>query len=205
MLNGAKLIDKLMMKFVRRFALCVLIILNPLNLMAQSNDADYKDKVSIDAAFKSELEALGFKNGQYPVAQEAGISGQSYEVTDNLIYLAGSSALAPDGSILQGRISAGDTSLELVNASSLACAASINHLKSAAGGDLSQIRKVANIKYKTLTVPEYFDYVPTSNACSEMMVRVFGRTVGAHTRFAIGLVEAPNNESFQIEIVAYLK
>ena len=205
MLNVVRLIDPKMMNSFCKAIFFGLIVMLPLNLMAQSVDSDFKDKMSLDAAFKNELIALGFENGEYPTDQAVNTSDQSYKITGNLIHLAGTSALAPDGTVMQGRVEAGDTSPALVNASSLACAASINHLKNAAGGDLSLIRKVANIKYKTLTVPGYFDYVPTSNACSEMMVRVFGKTVGAHTRFAIGLFEEPNNETFQIEIVAYLK
>ena len=82
---------------------------------------------------------------------------------------------------------------------------SINQLRMAADGDLSRIRKIANIRYKTLTIKDYFDYIPASNSCSTMMLRVFGNSAGAHTRHAEGQAETEGNQTFQIEMYVYLK
>jgi hypothetical protein len=184
---------------VTKITISLLLLFGPTILFAQTDD--YRDKSGIDAAFKAELETLGFENGVYPEIQD----NDDYTITDNLIHISVASALAPDGSIQRGHVPHVASQEDVVHASALACAASINILKKAAGGDLSHIRKVANIRYKTLTVPEYFDYVPASNACSEMMVRVFGRSAGTHTRHAEGLENSDGNQTFQIELVAYLK
>ena len=199
MLREESQTSKFMNKNYTQIAIALALLLGPTNLLAQTDD--YRDKASIDAAFKAELEQLGFEMGEYPQTQD----NNGYTVTDNLIHILAASALAPDGSIQKGHVPNVASQENVVHASSLACAASINILKNAAGGDLSRIRKVANIRYKTLTVPEYFDYVPASNACSEMMVRVFGRSAGTHTRHAEGLETSEGNQTFQIELVAYLK
>lgn len=164
---------------------------------AQSDD--YRDKETIDAAFMAELINLGFEGGQYPNSTPA------FTITDNLILTDAASAVDPDGTILQGHVPTLVTTEDVVRASALACAASIDQLRMAAGGDLSKIRKVANIRYKTLTVPEYFDYIPASNSCSEMILRVFGKSVGSHTRHAEGQATTKGNQTFQIEMYVYLK
>lgn len=188
-----------MKNILTHISITLALLLGPANLLAQTDD--YRDKASIDAAFKGELDALGFENGEYPNSQ----NDDGYTVTDNRIHIEEASALAPDGSVQKGHVPDVASQEQVVHASALACAASINMLKNAAGGDLSRIRKVANIRYKTLTVPEYFDYVPASNACSEMMVRVLGRSAGTHTRHAEGLETSTDNQTFQIELTAYLK
>ena len=188
-----------MKKNLTQILIAFFLLLEPANLLAQTDD--YRDKSSIDEAFKLELDALGFENGEYPKTK----SNYGYQVTDNFIHIPTAPALAPDGSIQKGHVPNIASQNEAIHASSLACAAAINLLKDAANGDLSRIRKVANIRYRTLTVPEYFNYVPTSNACSEMMVRVLGNSAGTHTRHAEGLATSDDNQTFQIELMAYLK
>lgn len=182
-----------------KIILTLLVLLIPLKLMAQSGESDYRDKQTIDAAFKAELATLGFENGEYPELEPL------YTIKDKLIQLPAMSAIAPDGSILQGAVPNDVSTEDVVRASAFACAASINQLKMAAGGDLSRIQKIANIRYKTLTIPEYFDYIPASNSCSQMMLKVFGRFVGAHTRHAEGQIITEGNQTFQIEMQVYLK
>lgn len=183
--------------FLVKLSTVLALLLGPAVSLAQSDD--YRDQATIEAAFKAELDVLGFENGEYPDVDPA------FDVTGNFIHLKSISALAPDGSYLQGNVPTDVTTEDVVHASALACAASINQLKMAAGGDLSRIRKVANIRYTTLTVPEYFDYIPGSNSCSEMILRVFGSAAGAHTRHAEGHATSIGNQTFRIEMLAYLK
>lgn len=166
---------------------------------ATAQSEDYRDMETIDAAFKAELINLGFETGQYPDVAPA------FNLTDKLIHTEATSALAPDGTIMQGHVPTDVTTEDVVHASALACAASINQLKMAANGDLSKIGKVANIRYKTLTVPDYFDYIPASNSCSQMILRVFGKSAGSHTRHAEGQATTKGNQTFQIEMLVYLK
>ncbi len=173
------------------------LILGPVSVWAQSDD--YRDQATIDAAFKAELVILGFENGEYPDA------APKFEVTDNFIHVKSVSALKPDGTIAQGQVTVDVTTEDVVHASALACAATINQLKIAASGDLSRIRKVANIRYTTFTVADWWDYIPGSNSCSEMILRVFGKSAGAHTRHAEGHGTSEGNETYRIEMLAYLK
>lgn len=181
----------------------------PTTLMAQSNemnnDADYKDRTSIDAAFKKELMELGFKDGAYPDVDESTSAHLPYVLINKVVHTQNVSATRPDGTTLKGRVPTDVNQQQLINASKLSCVGAINLIKNAADGDLSQVRKIANIRFLTLSASEYTDYADVSNACSEMMVRVFGSTVGSHTRFAIGLVSSPMNETFKLNLVAYLK
>jgi len=178
-------------------------------VMAQAdgtnNSADYKDKMTIDADYKKELLALGFKDGKYLELKDTAISHHPYVVVNKVVHTAEVSALRPDGTTLKGRVPTDVNQEDLFVASRLACVGAINVIKQAAGGDLSRVRKIANIRYLTLSEPEYIDYALVSNECSTLMVRVFGQTVGSHTRFAMGLVASPNNESFKLNLIAYLK
>ena len=179
------------------------------NAVAQSGDmesaADYRDKMTIDAAYKKELLELGFKDGEYLDIADDAISHHPYVLVGKVIHTAEVSALRPDGTALTGRVPTDVSQEDLLVASRLACVGAINVIKDAVGGDLSRVRKVANIRYLTLSEPEYIDYALVSNECSTLMVRVFGQTVGSHTRFAIGLVSSANNESFKLNLIAYLK
>lgn len=178
-------------------------------VMAQAGDinssTDYKDKMTIDADYKKELLALGFKDGKYLEMHETAVSHHPYVVMNKVVHTAEVSALRPDGTTLKGRVPTDVSQEDLLVASRLACVGAINVIKQAAGGDLSGVRKIANIRYLTLSEPEYIDYALVSNECSTLMVRVFGQTVGSHTRFAIGLVSSQNNESFKLNLIAYLK
>lgn len=173
------------------------LISGPAVSLAQSND--YRDRTTIDDAFKAELINLGFENGEYPDATP------KYEVNDNFIHIKSVSALKPDGTIATGQVPVDVTTDDVVHASALACAATINQLKMAAGGDLSRIRKVANIRYTTFTVADWWDYIPGSNSCSEMILRVFGNSAGSHTRHAEGHGVSEGDETYRIEMLAYLK
>ncbi len=184
-------------KFIQISISLIVFAITSFNANAQSDG--FRDKETIDAAFMAELINLGFENGEYPDVEPG------FTITENLIRTEPTSALAPDGSITQGHVPTDVTTEDVVHASALACAASINQLKMAAGGDLSNIRKIANIRYKTLTVKEYFDYIPASNSCSTMMLRVFGDTAGSHTRHAEGQATTAGNQTFQIEMLVYLK
>lgn len=186
-----------MIKVFIQSIIALALSLGPVAVWAQ--DSDYRDQAAIDAAYKAELINLGFENGDYPAAEPA------FEVTDNFIHIKSVSALKPDGTIVQGQVTVDVTTEDVVHASALACAASINQLKMAAGGDLSRIRKVANIRYTTFTVADWFDYIPGSNSCSEMILRVFGRSAGAHTRHAEGHGISEGNETYRIEMLVYLK
>ncbi len=169
------------------------------------NEADYRDKMTIDVAYKKELLDLGFKDGKYLDIADDATSHHPYVLVGKVIHTAEVSALRPDGTALKGRVPTDVSQEDLYVASRLACVGAINVIKNAAGGDLSRIRKIANIRYLTLSEPEYIDYALVSNECSTLMVRVFGQTVGSHTRFAIGLVSSANNESFKLNLIAYLK
>jgi len=191
------------MKIVIKITFILLISMLSLHggVMAQ----DYKDKMSIDADYKKELLALGFKDGKYLDLKSSSGAHQPFIVSGNIIHTAGISALGPDGTALKGKVPTEVSQEDLLVASRLACVGAIHYIKNAAGGDLSRVRKIANIRYLTLSEPEYIDYALVSNECSTLMVRVFGQTVGSHTRFAVGMVASRNNESFIINVIAYLK
>jgi enamine deaminase RidA (YjgF/YER057c/UK114 family) len=44
-----------------------------------------------------------------------------------------------------------------------------------------------------------------TNGCSELLVEVFGSTVGAHARSAFGVAQIPMGACVEIELIAELK
>ena len=167
--------------------------------------AEQRSKEQINQQYKKELAELGFPDGEpLPLNQQLG-TYEHYVVVDKIIYLTSNAAQNPDGSWVKGVVPTQVTEEQAVRASKLSCVRAINRIRHAADGDLGQVRKIANIRYMTASPPSFTGHSKLANACSDMMIRVFGEEVGRHTRAVMGVTSFPWDMTHKIDVIAYLK
>jgi hypothetical protein len=166
---------------------------------------DGQTRAEIDAAYEKELLALGFSGGKPPELNKQFGTYEHYVVVDKMVQTTSNAAQRPDGSWVKGVVPTQVSQEEAITASKLSCVRAINRLRHAADGDLSKVRKIANIRYMTASPPSYTGHSEVANACSDMMIRVFGRAVGTHTRTVMGVTSFPWDMTHKIDLTAYLK
>ena len=159
---------------------------------------------AIDTRFRKELQELGFENGEPPELNQQLGTYEHYVVVDNIIYLTSNAGQRPDGTWVTGRVPTDVDEDAAIIASKLSCVRAINRIRHAADGDLGKVRKIANIRYMTASPSTFTGHSTIANACSDMMIRVFGADVGKHTRTVIGVTSFPWNMTHKIDVVAYL-
>ena len=72
----------------------------------------------------------------------------------------------------------------------------------AAVGDLNKIRRVVKLMSLVNSTPDFTEQHLVTNGCSELMVQVFGPTVGAHARSAFGVAQVPMGACVEIDLIA---
>ncbi|MCH7342298.1 RidA family protein [Pelomonas sp. CA6] len=72
----------------------------------------------------------------------------------------------------------------------------------AAVGDLNKIRRVVKLMSLVNSTPDFTEQHLVTNGCSELMVQVFGSTVGAHARSAFGVAQVPMGACVEIDLIA---
>ena len=167
--------------------------------------SDEKSQAQIDAAYKKELLALGFSDGKPLALNKQFGTYEHYVVVDKVFHSTSNAAQRPDGTWVKGVVPTQVSQEEAIVASRLSCVRAINRLRHATGGDLSQVRKIANIRYMTASPPSYTGHSEVANACSDMMIRIFGDKVGSHTRTVMGVTSFPWEMTHKIDVIAYLK
>lgn len=71
--------------------------------------------------------------------------------------------------------------------------------KRALDGDLDRIIRILNLRGFVNAMPEFTQISETVNGASEVMLEIFGETLGMHTRTAIGAAVMPFDVAIEIE------
>ena len=174
-----------------------------LSALAAASEAP--SKAEIDEAYKKELLTLGFENGVPPELNGPLGNYIHYVVVDKTVYTTSNAAQRPDGSWVKGVVPTQISEEEALVASRLSCVRAINRIRHAAGGDLSQVRKIANIRFLTASPPSFTGHSEIADACSDMMIRIFGEAVGAHTRSVMGVTSFPWDMAHKIDLIVHFK
>jgi enamine deaminase RidA (YjgF/YER057c/UK114 family) len=74
----------------------------------------------------------------------------------------------------------------------------------AAAGDLEQVVRIVKVLSLVNSAPTYTEHHLVTNGASELLVEVFGPTVGAHARSAFGVAQLPLGACVEIELIAEL-
>jgi enamine deaminase RidA (YjgF/YER057c/UK114 family) len=72
----------------------------------------------------------------------------------------------------------------------------------AAVGDLAKVQRIVKVLSLVNSAPSYTEHHLVTNGCSELLVEVFGKDVGAHARSAFGVAQLPMGACVEIELIA---
>jgi enamine deaminase RidA (YjgF/YER057c/UK114 family) len=75
----------------------------------------------------------------------------------------------------------------------------------AACGDLERVARIVKVMSLVNSTASFTEQHLVTNGCSELLVEVFGSTVGAHARSAFGVAQIPMGACVEIELIAELK
>jgi hypothetical protein len=91
---------------------------------------------------------------------------------------------------------------DAIIAAKLACVREVNRIKMAVG-DLNRVKRIVNVRGKTLAQEGFTDHTKITDGCSAFLVEVFG-DAGKHTRTSEGLSSAPFGVTFEVDILVEL-
>ena len=135
-----------------------------------------------------------------PVAPAARANYVSCVRTGSLLYLAGHGPYQSDGSMVLGKVGA---TLDESAAYDAARLVGFNLLATVRQnlGSLDEVTKVVKL-LGMLNVAPGFNAVPAViDGCSDLLIDVFGRDIGAHARSAVGMAELPFDIAVEIEMI----
>ena len=118
----------------------------------------------------------------------------------NMLYLSGSVPFKEDGKTLH----AGKVGAEYTLEQAQACARTVGLQLIAtlkANSDLDKVRVVKLVGFVN-SPPDFYQQPEVINACSDLMVEVFGKERGTHARSAVGTSVLPRNVPVEIEMIA---
>ncbi|MFO1295514.1 MAG: RidA family protein [Rubrivivax sp.] len=120
--------------------------------------------------------------------------------TGNLVFISGHIARR-DGKPWVGQLG-GNIALEEGKQAARAIAIDLLGTLQAAVGDLERVRRIVKVMSLVNSVPTFTEQHLVTNGCSELLVEVFGKEVGAHARSAFGVAQIPLGACVEIELVA---
>jgi enamine deaminase RidA (YjgF/YER057c/UK114 family) len=82
------------------------------------------------------------------------------------------------------------------------CAIQLIAALHAATGDLNKIQRIVKVMSLVNSTPDFTEQHIVTNGCSELLVQVFGASVGAHARSAFGVAQIPLGACVEIELIA---
>ncbi len=121
--------------------------------------------------------------------------------TGSLLYLAGHGPLGDDGKpISRGKLGRDLTVEEGYQAARQTALNSLVTLK-AQLGSLDRVRRIVKVLGMVNADPEFHKTPQVINGFSDLMVEVFGESVGKHARSAVGMATLPNGIPVEIESI----
>jgi len=118
----------------------------------------------------------------------------------NLVFVSGHIA-KHDGKPLVGQLGT-DLGTDEGKAAARAVAIDLLGTLQAAVGDLARVKRIVKVLSLVNSAPSYTEHHLVTNACSELLVAVFGTEIGAHARSAFGVAQLPLGACVEIELIA---
>ena len=145
----------------------------------------------------------------YVLPQPMNTASLPFELTridGNRCLLSGHVPLADDGSIAKplGKVG-GDVSPEEGYVAAERCALGLFASLKAALGELDRVAAWLRVFGMVNAAPGFAAIPPVINGCSDLILKVFGDEVGAHTRSAVGMAELPFGVPVEIEAEVRIK
>lgn len=118
----------------------------------------------------------------------------------NLVFLSGHGPLDESGKLITGKIGLDFTVPEGYDHARLVSLRLLAALQ-AEIGSLDRVRKVVKLLGMVNAPPDFADHPKVINGCSDLLVCVFGDTIGKHARSAVGMASLPGQMTVEIEAV----
>jgi len=117
----------------------------------------------------------------------------------NLVFLAGTGPIKPDGKFATGKVGI-DVTLDEANQHARLVGMGLLAAMRQELGSLDKVVRVGRVFGMVNAAPNFTDHPKVINGCSDLFVQVFGDR-GRHARCAVGMASLPFNISVEIEAV----
>ena len=94
-----------------------------------------------------------------------------------------------------------DVSVEEARDAARICALNVLAQARAFLGSLDRVRRVCMVQGFVNAVPEFAEHPAVMNGASDLFVQVFGESVGAHARFAVGAGSLPFDVAVEVAAI----
>ena len=121
--------------------------------------------------------------------------------TGNLLFVSGHIARKEGGKPWVGQLGAG-VGTEEGKLAARAIAIELMGTLQAALGDLSRVKRIVKVMSLVNSAPTFTEQHIVTNGCSELLVEIFGKEIGAHARSAFGVAQIPLGACVEIELIA---
>jgi len=118
----------------------------------------------------------------------------------NLIFVSGQIPIADGELLAKGSVPA-HTSTESACACARRCTLNALACLKAEIGELTRVTQVVKVGVFVACEPGYGDQPQIGNACSELLVEVFGQDIGQHARAAVGVSALPLDVPVEIDFI----
>lgn len=128
-----------------------------------------------------------------------------FVITGNLIFISGQVPIKDGNLAYIGQVGDTYTEEEGYQSARLCGLNLIAQAKAACGGDLDRIARVVKLVGFVNCTAEFYTIPAVINGASDLMVDVFGKEVGAHTRSAVSASPLPFNVATEVEGIFEIK
>ena len=141
---------------------------------------------------------------QVPEAAAPAANYLPFVRSGKLLFISGQIPKMPDNSLLKGQLGS-SYSVEEGKAAARLCGMHLIGQMKAACGDLDKVKRVVKVEGFVSSTAEFVDHPQVVNGCSDLLVEIFGKEVGAHSRFAVGCSSLPLGVAVEIGGVVELE
>ena len=142
---------------------------------------------------------LAEKGFELPKAASPAANYVPYTITDSLIYVSGQITSLNGELKFIGRLGE-NIDIETGYRAARLCGLNlIAQVKEACSGDLERVKKVIRLGGFVNSSPDFSEHPKVINGASDLMVSVFGPTIGQHARFAVGVASLPFGVAVEVD------
>lgn len=147
-------------------------------------------------AIDTKLAALGIT---LPASVMPAANYVPYAITGNLVSISGQLPMKDGKPQDIGKVGR-EFSVEQGQGTARLCGINIlSHLKAACGGDLSKVKRCVRLGVFVNSTEDFVDQPKVANGISDMMVEIFGKDIGSHSRAAVGVAQLPFGVAVEVE------
>ena len=121
-------------------------------------------------------------------------------VSGSTAYVAGQIPMVDGRPLHPGRLGAGVTIDDGIEAARQAALQALSALR-AALGSFDRLVRILQVTVYIATAPEFVEHPKVANGASEVLVEILGQA-GSHARAAVGMASLPNGASLEVQVTA---